>query len=52
VKGGDVEEEEEGGYGGPLRGTNRDWRGDVGGALEDQGAGSFREEGRYPIDHI
>jgi len=41
VERGDVEEEEEGGDGGPLGGADGNWGGEVGGSLEDQCAGSF-----------
>ena len=52
MKGGDVEKEEEGGNGEPLGGAEGNWGRKVGGALEHYGAGSFRQEGRNPVDHI
>jgi len=45
-------EEEEAGYWGSLGGAHRNRGGEVGGAFEDQGTGSFRQEGGYPIDHV
>jgi len=52
VERGDVEQEEERGDGGPLRGADGNRGGEVGGSLENQGAGPFRQERRYPVDHV
>jgi len=41
VQGGDIEQEEKGGDGGTLRRAHRNRGGDVGGALEHQGASSL-----------
>jgi len=49
---GDVEQQEKGGDRGSLRGSHPDRGGNVGGALEHQGAGPFREEGGHPVDHV
>jgi len=52
VKGGEVHKKKKGGDGGPLGGDDRARGGKVAGSLEDQGTGSFRQEGGYPVDHI
>ena len=52
MKGGNVDEEEEGGHRGTLRGSHRDRGRYVGGALEDEGAPSPSEERGDPVDHV
>ena len=52
MEGGNVEEKQQRGYGGALWGTNLDWCFRARGALEDQGAGAFREEGGDPVNHV
>ena len=52
MKGGDIDEEQEGRKRGALRGSHRDRGGRVWGALEDEGALSAGEEGGDPVDHV
>jgi len=52
VEGCDVQKEEKGRDGGPLRGADGNWGGDVGGTLEDEGTGPLRQERGYQVDHI
>jgi len=37
---------------GPLGGADRDRGGEIGGSLEDQGAGPLRQEEGDPVDHV
>ena len=52
MEGGDVDEEQQRGYGGALRGPDLNRCFCARGALEDQGAGAFREEGGDLVDHV
>ena len=49
---GDVDEEQEWGYGGALRGPDFNWCPCAVGALEDQCAVAFRKEGGDPVHHV
>jgi len=52
MQGRNIQEEKQGGDRGPLRSANRDRGGEVGGSLEQQGTGPFRQEGGDRVDHI
>ena len=52
MKGDNVDEEEEGGQRGTLRGPYRDRGRYVRGALEDEGESPPSEERRDPVDHV